>query len=139
MPLFKSAPALSKAFRFMQTNRGVALSDFRSSQARTRLTPLQRFAKAKLCLSIRAFYAFANLCGLRGVRTRVGWVERSDTHHRAARMVDGFRKGSKPILRCAYLLGTLANRLMISPASKPIASAHSIISTTSTSFWPVST
>jgi hypothetical protein len=29
-----------------------------------------------------------------GGRTRVGWVERSDTHHRAAEMVDGFRKGS---------------------------------------------
>src|SRR5580698_1915359 len=25
---------------------------------------------------------------------RVGWVERSDTHHRAARTDDGFRKGS---------------------------------------------
>jgi hypothetical protein len=79
----------------MQTNRGVAPSDGRCAQARTRFTPRQRFAKAKLCLSIKGFYCFANLCGLRGaVETRVGWVERSDTHHRAARMVDGFRKGS---------------------------------------------
>jgi hypothetical protein len=52
----------SKAFRFMQTNRGVALSDGRCAQARTRFTPIQRFAKAKLCLSIKAFSAFANLC-----------------------------------------------------------------------------
>jgi len=47
----------------MQTNRGVALSDRRCAPARTRFTPLQRFAKEKLCLSIKAFYAFANLCG----------------------------------------------------------------------------
>jgi hypothetical protein len=31
--------ALSKAFRFMQTNLGVALSDCRRAQARTRFTP----------------------------------------------------------------------------------------------------
>ena len=61
-PLFKSSAALSKAFRFMQTNRRVALSDGRCAQARTRFTPLQRFAKRKLCLSIKAFYAVANLC-----------------------------------------------------------------------------
>jgi hypothetical protein len=45
----------------MQTNRGVALSDCRCAQTRTPFTPLQRFAKEKLCLSIRAFYDFANL------------------------------------------------------------------------------
>src|SRR5580704_10131416 len=46
----------------MQTNRGVARRDCRSTQARTRFTLIQRFAKGKLCLSIKAFYAFANLC-----------------------------------------------------------------------------
>ena len=56
----RAAP--SKAFRFMQTKRGLARRHFRSSQARTRFTPFQRFAKAKLWLSIKAFYAFANLC-----------------------------------------------------------------------------
>jgi hypothetical protein len=66
MPLFKSATALSKAFRFMQTKRGLALSDCRSAQARTRFTPLQRFAKAKLCLSIKAFYAVRIFARLRG-------------------------------------------------------------------------
>src|ERR1700685_2532489 len=49
--------ALSKAFRFMQTNRGVALSDCRRAQARTRFTPRQRFAKAKLCLSMKGYFA----------------------------------------------------------------------------------
>jgi hypothetical protein len=78
---------------------------------------------------------FARLHG--GVRICVGWVERSDTHHRAAALNDGFRKGSTH--PTGYLLGTFASRLMISLTSKPIASAHSIISTTSTSFWPVST
>jgi hypothetical protein len=63
----RSAP--SKAFRFMQTNRGVALSDGRCAQARTRFTAIQRFAKAKLCPSTKAFYAFANLSRLHvGVR-----------------------------------------------------------------------
>src|ERR1700719_2904338 len=124
----------------MQTNRGVALSDCRCAQARTHFTPLQRFAKGKLCLSIKTFYAvriFSRLHGGVRIARRVGWVERSDTHHRAARMVDGFRKSSTHPTH--YLLGTFASRLMISPASKPMASAHSIISTTSTSFWPVST
>jgi hypothetical protein len=46
----------------MQTNRGVARRDCRCAQARTRFTPLQRFAKEKLCLSIKAFCAVANLC-----------------------------------------------------------------------------
>ena len=53
----------------MQTNRGVARRDCRCAQARTRFTPRQRFAKAKLCLSIKAFHAvriFARLHG--GVR-----------------------------------------------------------------------
>ena len=35
---------------------------------------------------------FARLHG--GVRIRVGWVERSETHHAARRTIDGFRKGS---------------------------------------------
>ena len=46
----------------MQTNRGVAPSDCRCAQAWARFTPFQRFAKVKLCLSIKAFSAFANLC-----------------------------------------------------------------------------
>jgi hypothetical protein len=58
----RNAP--SKAFRFMQTNRGVAPSDRRRAQARARFTPFQRFAKLKLCLSIKAFYAVANLSRL---------------------------------------------------------------------------
>src|ERR1700734_2539322 len=61
--------ALSKAFRFVQTNRGVALSDSCCAQARRRFTPFERFAKTKLCLSIKVFYAvriFARLHG--GVR-----------------------------------------------------------------------
>src|ERR1700692_3343340 len=50
----------------MQTSRGVTRRDCRCAQARTRFTPLQRFAKEKLCLSIKAFYAvriFARLHG----------------------------------------------------------------------------
>jgi hypothetical protein len=43
------------------------------------------------------------------------------------------------IPRNAYFLGNFDSRLMASRASKPIASAHSINSTTSTSFCPVST
>jgi hypothetical protein len=50
----------------MQTNRGVALSDYRCAQARTRFTPLQRFAKEKLCLSIKAFLAVRIFARLRG-------------------------------------------------------------------------
>jgi NAD(P)-dependent dehydrogenase (short-subunit alcohol dehydrogenase family) len=41
----------------MQTKRGVARRDCRCAQARTRFTPLQRFAKEKLCPSIKAFHA----------------------------------------------------------------------------------
>ena len=81
----------------MQTNRGVARRDCRCAQARTRFTPLQRFAKAKLCLSIKAFYAlriFSRLHGGVRIARRVGWVERSDTHHATRRFIDGFRKGS---------------------------------------------
>jgi hypothetical protein len=37
--LFKSTPALSKAFRFMQTNRGLARHAWRRAPARTRFTP----------------------------------------------------------------------------------------------------
>jgi hypothetical protein len=50
-----------------------------------------------LCLSIKAFYAVRIFAGLRGgirIARRVGWVERSDTHHRAAALNDGFRKNS---------------------------------------------
>jgi hypothetical protein len=32
---------------------------------------------------------------------RVGWVERSETHHAARRPIDGFRKGSTHPTRCA--------------------------------------
>jgi hypothetical protein len=126
----------------MQTNRGVALSDCRCAQARTRFTPRQRFAKAKLRLSIKAFHAvriFAQLRG--GVRiarrvAEVARIEQSEIRDRAVRPAPDFVSLNPGY---AYFLGTLASRLMISPASKPIASAHSIISTTSTSFWPVST
>ena len=73
----------------MQTNRGVALSDCRCAQARTRFTPFQRFAKANLCLSIGAFYAvriFARLHG--GVRiaqrvAEVAEIEQSEIRDRA--------------------------------------------------------
>jgi hypothetical protein len=82
----------------MQTKRGVALSDCRCAQARTRFTPLQRFAKAKLCLSIKAFHAvriFARLHGGDRIAQRVGWVERSEAHHATRRPIDGFRKGTR--------------------------------------------
>src|ERR1700735_4369232 len=135
----------------MQTNRGLARRDCRSAPARTRFTPRQRFAKAELCPSIKAFYAvriFSRLHG--GGRLRVGWVEPTgparsgrpddrlrETHHAARRPIDGFRKGSTHPTR--YLLGTFASHFIASRASKPIASAHSISSTTSTNFCPVST
>src|SRR5580700_4549110 len=50
----------------MQTKRGVARRDCRCAQARTRFTPRQRFAKEKLCLSIKAFYAVRIFARLRG-------------------------------------------------------------------------
>ena len=40
-PVIQIRAALSKAFRIMQTNRGVARRDSRSPQARTRFTPIQ--------------------------------------------------------------------------------------------------
>ncbi len=42
----RSAP--SKAFRFMQTNRGVALSDGCRAQARTRFTPFSKIRKSEV-------------------------------------------------------------------------------------------
>jgi hypothetical protein len=90
----RTAP--SKAFRFMQTKRGVAPSDGRCAPARTRFTPRERFAKEKLCLLIKAFCAFANLFGLRGgVRiaqrvAEVARIEQSEIRDRAARPAPDF-------------------------------------------------
>jgi hypothetical protein len=126
----------------MQTNRGVARRDGRCAQARTRFTPLQRFAKVKLCLSIKAFYAvriFARLRG--GVRiarrlAEVARIEQSEIRDRAARPAPDFVSLNPGYV---YFLGTLASRLIASCGSKPIASAHSISSTKATCFCPVST
>ena len=90
----RSAP--SKAFRFMQTNRGVARRDGRCAQARTRFTPLQRFAKEKLCLSIKAFYAVRIFSGLHvGGRiaqrvAEVARIEQSEIRDRAVRPAPDF-------------------------------------------------
>jgi hypothetical protein len=102
----------------MQTNRGVARRDCRCAQARTRFTPIQRFAKEKLCLSIKAFYAVRIFAGPRGgvrIAQRVGWVEPTgparsgrpddrlrETHHAARRPIDGFRKGSSHPTRLSH-------------------------------------
>jgi hypothetical protein len=80
----------------MQTNRGVALSDCRCAQAWTRFTPLQRFAKEKLCLSIKAFYAVRIFSRLRGgVRiaqrvAEVARIEQSEIRGRAVRPAPNF-------------------------------------------------
>ena len=58
---------------------------------------LNDLQKAKLCLSIKAFYAvriFERLHGGVRIAQRVGWVEQSDTHQVPRRQDDGFRKSS---------------------------------------------
>jgi hypothetical protein len=62
----RSAP--SKAFRFMQTNRGVAPSDFRSSQARTRFTPFSKIRKSEVVPVNQGFLCFCE--SLRAARRR---------------------------------------------------------------------
>jgi len=76
----------------MQTNRGVARRDCRRAQARTRFTPRQRFAKAKLCPSIKAFYAVRIFARLRGGAriaqqrvAEVARIEQSEIRGRAAK------------------------------------------------------
>jgi len=56
--------ASSKAFRFMQTNRGVAPSDCRSAQARTRFTPFSKIRKIEVVPVNQGFLCFCE--SLRG-------------------------------------------------------------------------
>jgi hypothetical protein len=80
----------------MQINRGVARRNSRCAQARTRFTPRQRFAKAKLCLSIKAFCAVRIFAGLRGgVRiarrvAEVARIEQNEIRDRAVRSAPDF-------------------------------------------------
>ena len=55
--------AMSKAFRFMQTSRGLARSDSRSAPARTRFTPFKDSPKGEFVSVIQGFRRFANFCG----------------------------------------------------------------------------
>jgi hypothetical protein len=54
----------SKAFGFMQTNRGVALSDCRCAQARTRFTPFSKIRKSEVVPVKQGFLSFCE--SLRG-------------------------------------------------------------------------
>jgi hypothetical protein len=58
----RTAP--SKPFRFMQTNRGVAPSDGRCAQARTRFTPFSKIRKSEVVPVNQGFLGFCE--SLRG-------------------------------------------------------------------------